>query len=96
MGAVSQKNATLKAGICMSSDEMNLVPAIREIKRKIESLRSDYDAELRQYQNALDCLRKLNTVCENCDGTGQIFVQNPAGYNIAHITCPTCKGTGRA
>ena len=86
------------------AQSLNLVPAIREIEKTISSIDYEYTQKLAPYKKSLEELRKVNTACEKCGGSGRILrsracaeddrpdPNDPRDYN----TCDKCKGTGLA
>ncbi|HBN04362.1 MAG TPA: hypothetical protein DD434_01040 [Bacteroidales bacterium] len=77
---------------------MNLVPAINEMENVINKIKNEYEGKLNELTSGLKVLRKLNTVCERCNGTGKIkkphtCAEDDDDYDI---TCPVCHGSGKA
>lgn len=81
---------------------LNLVPAIRELEREIRVQEGEFNSRMKPYRESLEQLRKLNTACETCGGTGKVLrsracaeddrpdPNDPADYKM----CIVCKGTG--
>lgn len=81
---------------------LNLVPAIRELEREIKNQESDFLSRIKPYKDSLEQLRKLNTACETCCGTGRVLrsrtcaeddrpnPNDPQDYR----ECSVCRGTG--
>lgn len=81
---------------------LNLVPAIRELEREIRIQESEFNSRMKPYRDSLEHLRKLNTACETCEGTGRVLrsracaeddrsdPNDPSDYKV----CDICKGTG--
>lgn len=88
----------------MNKRPINLVPAIKALEEQINEIRSEYLETVRPYEDSLRELRKLNTACERCNGTGKLLRRracaeddrpdpnNPADY----VRCMRCGGTGIA
>lgn len=74
---------------------MNLVPAIKSIEQQITEIKSRHAKELKPYEDSLASLRKLNTACEACNGTGQRFRRACAEDEGEYYICDECLGTGR-
>lgn len=55
------------------SDDVNLVPAINELKRIIQQMTDEYKKNIKPYKDSLVALRKLNTTCEFCEGKGWVL-----------------------
>ena len=85
------------------NNEVNLVPAINELKRIIQQMTEDYKRTIKPYQDSLIALRKLNTACEFCEGKGWVLRGRACAEddrpdpNDPHdrIQCDICKGTGK-
>lgn len=90
--------------------ERNLLPAIRTILEQMQELEQDHKAEVadyerkkREYTDSLTVLRKLNTVCEKCGGTGKTLRVRACAEDFAvdpddpedWLTCNRCNGTGQ-
>lgn len=83
-------------------NKVNLVPAIRELQKIINEMKRDYETKVQPYRDSLNQLRKINTACELCNGTGKILrsracaeddrpdPKDPRDYK----PCPYCAGTG--
>ena len=71
---------------------MNLVPAIKEMEKKIREIKSEHDKELKEYEDGLCALRNLNTSCEKCYGKGVISYRATAECDVEEHTCPECNG----
>lgn len=83
---------------------LNLVPAIREVEAQIRQLTAEFEKKVKPYNDSLVTLRKVNTACERCEGTGKVLrsracaeddrpdPDNPRDWN----TCPVCHGSGGA
>ena len=86
----------------MNKRPINLVPAIKALEEQIKEIRSEYLETVRPYEDSLRELRKLNTACERCNGTGKLLrhrscaeddrpdPNDPADY----VKCMRCGGTG--
>ena len=86
------------------ANDLNLVPAIREIEAQIRAIESEHRKKIEPYQKSLEQLRKINTACEKCGGAGKVLrsracaeddrpdPNDPSDYN----TCDKCHGTGLA
>ena len=86
------------------TDNLNLVPAIREIEAQIRDITADFEAKIKPYKDSLSALRKVNQACERCCGEGRVLrsracaeddppdPDDPNDYNA----CPVCHGTGRS
>lgn len=77
---------------------MNLIPAILEMEDQIVKIKQKHAEKLKEIEDGLIALRKLNTVCERCSGDKTISkpracAEDDDKYNI---TCPKCHGTGKA
>lgn len=82
---------------------LNLVPAIHEVERQIDTIKAEYQIKIKPFQDSLEALRKINQACERCYGEGRVLrsrscaeddapnPDDPNDYNI----CPVCHGTGR-
>lgn len=55
-------------------------------------IESEYYAKIKPYRDSLIELRKINQVCEKCNGRGEIIKIDSAEL----IVCPNCGGTGCA
>lgn len=85
-------------------EELNLVPAIKIIEEIISKLDAEHEKKVRPYLNSLEQLRKLNTACEYCNGTGEVLRfrvcaedDRPDPDNPNDLKrCPKCKGSGKA
>lgn len=42
------------------TDNLNLVPAIREIEAQIRDITTDFEAKIKPYKDSLGALRKVN------------------------------------
>lgn len=83
---------------------LNLVPAIREVEAQIRQLTAEFEKKVKPYNDSLVALRKVNTACERCEGTGKVLrsracaeddrpdPDNPSDWN----TCPVCHSSGVA
>lgn len=83
---------------------MNLVPAIKAIQAEMDKLLKEYRETVKPYEDSLTQLRKLNTACENCGGSGKVLRRrvcteddrpdpnDPRDY----VKCQLCGGTGEA
>lgn len=76
------------------SNTLNLLPAIRSIEEQIRVIESDHRKKIAPYQMSLDELRKINTACETCGGSGQIFKRVCAEDDGSTYLCSVCCGTG--
>ncbi|KHO63372.1 hypothetical protein THYS13_14970 [Thermoanaerobacter sp. YS13] len=88
---------------------LNLLPVIKEIKKKIEELEEEknerikeinqqYEERIQRYSNALLVIQELNEACEYCEGTGKILPKDSElepYYTSQFVNCPVCLGTGR-
>lgn len=81
---------------------LNLVSAIRELEREIRVQEGEFNSRIKPYRESLEQLRKLNTACETCGGTGKVLRprvctedDRPDPNDSAnHGECIACKGTG--
>ena len=85
-------------------ETLNLVPAIREVEAQIHRLTVEFEEKIKPYNDSLAALKKANTACERCEGTGKVLrsracaeddrpdPDDPKDWN----TCPVCHGTGYA
>lgn len=85
-------------------NELNLVPAIKEVEAQIRKIKAEYSKKLQPYEDSLEQLRKINTACERCNGVGKVLrpracaeddppdPNDPCDWN----KCDECKGTGLA
>lgn len=73
---------------------VNLVPAIKAIKDQIRQIQHKHRKELEPYEESLDAMRKVNTACEQCEGTGRVFSRSCAEDDGDYHTCTSCWGTG--
>lgn len=83
---------------------LNLVPAIKSLEEEISKMKAEFNKKLEPYETSLRELRKINEVCERCNGKGKILrsracaednrpdPNDPRDYNI----CPVCHGSGFA
>lgn len=76
------------------ADKLNLVPATREIESQIRKMESEFQAKISPYKRSLEELRKINTACEKCAGTGKIFRRSCAEDEGDYYRCEECYGTG--
>lgn len=82
--------------------KLNLVPAIKAIEEEIAKIRLEYEGKLAPYYDSLTELRKINTACENCSGTGKVLRSCACAEDDAPNPddpedweeCPLCWGTG--
>lgn len=86
----------------MNKRPINLVPAIKALEEQIKEIRLEYLETVMPYEDSLRELRKLNTVCERCNGTGKLLrnrscaeddrpdPEDPNDYE----PCKLCGGTG--
>ena len=83
---------------------MNLVPAIRELEQEIRKRTSAFEKEIQPYRDSVAQLRKLNTACEVCNGTGKVLRSRACAEDDAPdpddprdwLKCFKCNGTGKA
>lgn len=75
---------------------MNLVPAIREMESSIYKMKTKHANELKELEDGLIALRKLNTACEKCGGYGKVDHRATAECDVEEITCSKCSGSGKA
>lgn len=75
--------------------DMNLIPAINNIRAQIKVIEARHVSELKPYVESLEALRKINTACENCGGTGKIFRRACAEDEGDYHRCEVCHGTGK-
>jgi hypothetical protein len=73
---------------------MNVVPAIRAIETEIGSIKAKHRMELEPYETSVRELRKINTACEKCVGTGKVFRRSCAEDEGDFYVCEECNGTG--
>lgn len=85
-------------------DTLNLVPAIREVEAQIGQLEAEFKAKIKPYRDSLSALRKINTACEKCGGSGKVLrnrayaeddrpdPDDPTDWR----SCPICHGSGIA
>ena len=85
-------------------NELNLVPAIKEVEAQIRKIKAEYSKKLQPYEDSLEHLRKINTACERCNGVGKVLrpracaeddppdPNDPRDWN----KCDECHGTGFA
>lgn len=73
---------------------MNLVPAIREIEQQIREIEHKHKVEMEPYLNSVTELRKINTACEKCGGSGRVWKRACAEDEGDYCGCDTCHGTG--
>ena len=86
------------------ANRLNLVPAIIKIESQMKKIEREYRLKLEPYEKSLVELRKINTACEMCGGTGKVLhtracaeddrpdPNDPRDYNV----CERCMGTGLA
>ena len=82
---------------------MNLVLAIKQIEQKLKRKEYNFNKEIQELKDGLAVLRKLNTICEKCEGTGKylrirtsaedarVEPNNPGDYP----DCEACERTGK-
>jgi len=87
-----------------SKPKLNLVAAIRTTQSEISNMKNRHRKELQPLEDALIALRRINTVCERCNGSGKILrsrtcaeddrpdPNDPSDY----VVCPECIGSGEA
>lgn len=75
--------------------DLNLVPAIREIESQISEIKARHREELEPYEQSLVELRKINTACEKCGGSGEVFKRSCAEDDGDMYPCDACQGTGK-
>lgn len=73
---------------------MNLVPAIREIEASIRVIKRKHEIELEPYINSLKELRRINTACEKCAGSGKVWKRACAEDEGDWYKCDVCDGNG--
>lgn len=95
-------NNYYQKGLFQVEDKLNLVPAIKEIKAKIQEKEAQFELDIKPYKDSLEQLRKLNQACEYCNGLGKKLrsrscaeddrpdPNNPMDY----VSCSKCGGTG--
>lgn len=76
------------------ADKLNLVPAIHEIENQIRKMESEFQVKIAPYKRSLEEIRKINTACEKCAGTGKIFKLSCAEDDGEYYCCEDCCGTG--
>lgn len=82
---------------------MNLVEQIHEIEEKIESEKYRHEAAIKELKSDLATLRKLNTVCEKCNGKGKYLRSRTCAEDYRpdpddptdYIDCLECGGAGK-
>lgn len=83
---------------------MNLVHGIKATIAKMEEIDRERDAKIKDLEDGLKALRKINTVCEMCYGDGRVLRKRACAEddrpdpNLPEdmIRCTSCKGTGKA
>ena len=87
--------------------DVNLVPAIRAVEKELEEAegraKAVYEATVKPYRDSLEQLRTMNTVCEECGGSGKVLRKRACAEDDAPnpddptdwLTCDRCKGTGK-
>ena len=83
---------------------MNLVPAIKAIQAEMDKLLKEYRETVKPYEDSLTQLRKLNTACENCGGSGKVLRHRACAEDDRpdpndpkdYVKCQLCGGTGEA
>lgn len=85
-----------------NQSQINLVPAIKEIEKIIKEKEARFKKEIAPYEESLNQLRRINTVCEKCMGAGHVLrnrvcaeddrpnPNDPSDW----VECKKCYGTG--
>lgn len=76
------------------ADKLNLVPAIHGIENQIRKMESEFQVKIAPYKRSLEEIRKINTACKKCAGTGKIFKRSCAEDDGEYYCCEDCCGTG--
>lgn len=85
------------------SKDMNLVEAIKTVEQQIAQMEQDFQQQIAPYRNGLKALRKMNTVCTKCGGSGKRLRPRACAEDdrpdpndpTDYITCEHCHGTGK-
>lgn len=88
----------------VTSNTLNLVPAIREIEHQISKMEGEFAAQITPYKRSLEELRKINTACEACGGEGKVLRSRACAEDdrpdpndpTDWRKCEVCCGTGLA
>lgn len=86
----------------MAQENLNLVPAILAMLQEKENVIQVAAQKIREIEDGVKALRKLNTVCEECRGKGKylrttVSIEDEAsGTQVSRdwVTCHVCHGTG--
>ena len=53
--------------------DINLVPTIRTIEAQIREMEREFEKQITPFKESLVVLRKINTTCEYCAGSGKVL-----------------------
>jgi len=82
---------------------MNLIPAIRQMEKEISDREHTFRKEIQELKDGLKALRKINTVCEKCNGKGKYLRPRACAEDdrpnpddpTDYLKCSKCNGTGK-
>lgn len=84
------------------NEPLNLIPAIKELQKRKNELIKEFQRKVRPLQDSIEHLRKLNEVCERCEGKGWNLRTRVCAEDDRpdpndprdRIICDVCHGTG--
>lgn len=71
----------------------NYLNAIISLRNEIQKKTNEFKKEIKPLEDALKNLRKINTACEYCNGTGIDYTYDAAGQK-EQVNCNYCDGSG--
>jgi len=71
----------------------NYLSTIKSLRNEICKRTEIFNKEIKPLNDALESLIKINTTCEYCEGTGNLYTYDNAGQK-EQISCNNCGGSG--
>lgn len=83
--------------------DINLVPAIRTVEAQIREMECEFEKRITPFRDSLVALRKINTACEDCAGSGKVLRTRTCAEDDRPdpndpkdwYKCSYCNGSGK-